>query len=336
MKLDGASDHCERIEILRTLCEKDLIAYVSKNTWGVDLRGPSTYLLGGHGKRIRPILTLLAYKLSGGRDLDTVLPVARAIELIHHATLIHDDLLDQSKTRRGIPSTHSEYGVPYALLAGDNLFQLAYRSILETEASRLRKNKILKVLRTVSRSCSQALAGQAEDLVPISVNAISELGYYRIAEKKTGALFSGAVEAGAQMASANDKILHSLAQFGKRLGIAYQIKNDLADIDLRDRKLATKHFEDLSAGRQTLYLVYALRSASMESRKQISSLLAKRESLSRDAMLKLVKSFDELGAIELARNKARIWAGGALKTLHIFPSSPWKTTLKGLVTTVVE
>lgn len=193
------------------------------------LRSAMEYSLMAGGKRIRPVMLLAACEAFGG-DTDQALPFACALEMIHTYSLIHDDMpeMDDDDLRRGKPTNHRVYGQGMALLAGDGLLSWAFETMLM--AADAGENH-LSAMRALARAAGIGgmVSGQCRDLEQKPENGEEEL--YRLCAEKTGALLSGAAEAGAAIAGTDENTQLRMRRYGEALGVSFQIKDDLLDIE---------------------------------------------------------------------------------------------------------
>lgn len=193
------------------------------------LRSAMEYSLMAGGKRIRPVMLLAACEAFGG-NADEALPFACALEMIHTYSLIHDDMpeMDDDDLRRGKPTNHRVYGQGMALLAGDGLLSWAFETMLA--AANAGENH-LNAMRALARAAGIGgmVSGQCRDLEQKPENGEAEL--YRLCAEKTGALLSGAAEAGAAIAGADENTRLRMRRYGEALGVSFQIKDDLLDIE---------------------------------------------------------------------------------------------------------
>jgi geranylgeranyl pyrophosphate synthase len=175
------------------------------------------------GKRIRPICTLLSCAAAGGREIDA-LNAAVAVELLHSASLIHDDIMDRSELRRGKPTLHSHYGLPTAILAGDLLIALAFKALHGDP-----RNQKGRILEEFANTFVQLCEGQSEDIGFTDIDPIDPAAHREMVRKKTAELLASALAIGALVATENVNTVGCLRNFGLHLGLAYQAQDDLLD-----------------------------------------------------------------------------------------------------------
>jgi len=274
------------------------------------------YVVKHKGKNIRPLLVIMSGKLVGEPTPDTYI-VASIIELLHSASLIHDDVVDDANIRRGFPSINAVWKNKVAVLMGDYLLskcligatktgQLEVFNILSDTAKRLAKGELLQIER--SRKLN-----------------ITETDYFQIISDKTAALISAAAELGARSTSVNSRDHENLRQFGEYLGISFQIKDDLIDY-LGSQKLVGKPIgNDLKEKKLTLPLIHAFKHASQKEIKSIKRTL-KRGAKSKD-ISQIIKFVSQYKGIEYAIDKQNEYALKAKNTLSDYPDSFTKDSL---------
>lgn len=259
------------------------------------------------GKRVRSILTLLSARLFA-QDLEPAVPVAAAVELIHAATLLHDDVIDSAEHRRHKPTVNCKWGNKVAILAGDSLLARAITLLAQRSTP-----QILQIIaRALQRMCEGEIM-QSETLV---CGPLAEAKYLDQIERKTAEFFRACCEAGALAVGANANQVEALSQFGRHVGMAYQIIDDLLDIVGNEETLGKPVGADLRTGVLTLPWLYFLQktSADQSVRVNISSLAAYEQS-------KLAAMLQKYGALEYTVQTARRYADSAKAVLLHFPSN---------------
>lgn len=184
------------------------------------LQTTSQYIIGAGGKRLRPRIMFLSYLASGGRDLMEVIPVAAALELLHTATLVHDDINDDGHFRRGKETINERWGIAYALLTGDYLFTRVYQIMADYPA----------LNRTLADTSIMLVEGEALQATASDASTLNHETYIEVVEKKTAALFNAAAVMGAQLAGASDEVIRALSNYGTNLGLVFQLVDDILDI----------------------------------------------------------------------------------------------------------
>jgi heptaprenyl diphosphate synthase len=279
------------------------------------LNAASRYLLGSGGKRIRASLTLLAARLGSLPDSPAVLHIATSIEMIHAASLVHDDLIDEADVRRGRPTVHKEWGSNVALMVGDYLFALAAGQMAEVGDPR-----IIKILaRSVQCLCEAELT-PVTDVEPIQ-QAIEQ--YYAKIGGKTAALFESAAEAGMIAGDGTFQQVETLRQFGYEIGLAFQIVDDVLDFTGDEQTLGKPAGHDLREGTITLPVIYAV----SQGADNIVREAVHRENPSPELIAAAVAEVHRVCATKHAFTDAERLVHRAIHRLEIFPDSPAKEAL---------
>src|SRR5258706_8310363 len=225
------------------------------------------YLHSSGGKRLRPSLLLLASKLFGGGG-DSAIRLGAVVEIIHAATLVHDDVIDAAETRRGRPSTNAQWGNHTSVLAGDWLYMQAFQI-----AVRERNFRVLDILIGLTQMMVEGELLQLERIGHIDV---SEADYMELVHRKTAGLFSACARLGALVAGADSQTEDKLGEYAWNLGMAFQLIDDVLDFTAREKTLGKPVGGDLREGKVTLPLVYALERASADERRYVERVLADR------------------------------------------------------------
>jgi len=203
------------------------------------LRDASRHILGAGGKRVRPRLALLAYEAVGGTDLNEVIPVAAAVELVHTATLVHDDINDHGSIRRGRPTVNATWGRTFALLTGDFLFTKVYQ--LMAPYGKLNEEFAYATVALVEGETLQAAAAKSGQL--------DRETYMRVIAKKTAVLFAMAAKVGAMIGKGTDAQIEAANQYGFNIGLAFQIVDDILDLIADSKQLGKTAGLDIAQGR---------------------------------------------------------------------------------------
>jgi geranylgeranyl diphosphate synthase, type II len=226
------------------------------------------YVLSGGGKRIRAVLVLLSCEAVGG-TLEHALDAGVAVETLHNFTLVHDDIMDQAASRRGRPTVHTRWDVNTALLVGDSLMGLAYLSLSRAAA---RVNTPLVELLT--DGLLEVCEGQALDLEFERRSDVTVKEYFAMIEKKTGRLLSVASEIGGLVGGGTPRQARALREFGKYLGRAFQLQDDVLDVIADQERFGKPIGGDIVAGKKTFLMLKAVESAKGNDRKLVAGLLA--------------------------------------------------------------
>ncbi|HYA48820.1 MAG TPA: polyprenyl synthetase family protein [Burkholderiales bacterium] len=286
----------------------------------------SRYVLRKKGKRLRPALVLLTARLFRAADEETVF-LASLVELVHTASLIHDDIVDKADLRRGTESVHAKWGANVTVLLGDYLYIKSIGLSLES-----RHDRIVRILADVS---ARMIQGELDEYARGGDLALSEKDYLGIIENKTAILFAACSRIGAVIGQASSRREREAAEFGLNLGLCFQIVDDLLDFTGDERALGKPVLSDLAEGRITLPLIHALRSDGRPYRDRIAGLLGRRDVTpgERDGLLGVLAA---AGSLEYTTAKASGYAGKALEALGRFPDSPPRRALAELVRFVLE
>lgn len=278
------------------------------------------YVLHNRGKHLRPILTILSARLCGQANLNS-LKAAALVETLHIATLVHDDVVDESDLRRSWPSLRRVFNNKKAVLMGDYFLAKALSNMIG-----LRDFRALEVLSSTAERLS---SGEILQLEKALFGGMTEEVYYQMVKDKTASLFGTACELGAITASDDATKWEALRQYGENLGIAFQIKDDLFDL-VGDRESVGKPVAfDVKKNVRTLPLIYALKQ--LEPGKRRSYLRVLRSHARRGKLNQLRSAIEEGGGIEYARERIRHFSDAAIATLRPFPDSKYKSALVNVV-----
>jgi octaprenyl-diphosphate synthase len=270
------------------------------------------------GKRLRPILCILCAR-SFGFSGDDVYPLAAAIEFLHSATLLHDDILDNATLRRGRLAAHLEFGVPQTILAGDVLLALANKMVAAYGKPEL--------MRSVSEAIIQTASGEILELARIGNPSISREDYFRIVTGKTAWLISAATECGAILAGCRAEAVDAARRFGLDLGIAFQLVDDALDFSAPEEVSGKPRGGDLREGKFTLPLLLYLESLDHASRAEFTAGITGR-SLDESAVLDILSRIERNGCIERTKECARDYLGRAREALMRFPDGKERALLE--------
>jgi len=275
------------------------------------------YLQVSGGKRLRPVLVLLASKLFGFEG-DPAIRMGAAYEMIHSATLVHDDVIDKAETRRGQPSINSRWGNHMSVLAGDWLYMQAF-SIALAE----RNFKILDLLIGLTQVMVE---GELLQLAYLRKADLTEDDYFELTYRKTACLFSACLRTGALLADRPEEEENLMASYGINLGLAFQLIDDVLDFTSSEKKLGKPVCNDLREGKVTLPLIYLLQMCAPVDAKKVSRVLDD-GGFENVAFAEVLEMVDRYGALDAARRKAKEFADEAKRCLRIFPECIYKDAL---------
>ncbi|ACG77195.1 polyprenyl synthetase family protein [Phenylobacterium zucineum HLK1] len=278
------------------------------------------HLIAGSAKRLRPLLTIAAARLAGARD-DSCLKLAAAVEFIHTATLLHDDVVDSSQLRRGRVAAHLIWGAPSSVLVGDFLFARAFELMVGAGSM-----AALEILARASRVISE---GEVLQLTRSHDLDLTQEVYIEIIGAKTAELFAAAAEAGAVAAGASPERCRALRRFGQDLGLAFQLVDDALDYSGDAKTLGKNAGDDFREGKVTLPLLYAMARTGAAERDFWQRTVDRREQTEADfdrarELMGQTRALDDTLAL------AARYADSAKAALADFPSNSWRPALEDL------
>ena len=286
----------------------------------------AAYIIAAGGKRLRPLLTLAiarALNYNGNDHLN----LAASVEFIHTATLLHDDVVDESDQRRGQASANAMFGNQASVLVGDFLFSRAFQLMVETHS--------LDVLRILSTASAVIAQGEVMQLASTGNLALTRETYFDVIGAKTAALFAAAAEVGAVIAQADQTIIQSVQDYGQHLGIAFQIADDILDYQGSLETMGKNSGDDFREGKITLPVVMALENATSEERAFWERTLVELKQNDFD-FTHAQEILNKYGCIEKSLEIARDHAQRAQQSLDALPPSPMRDTLKDIALFAVE
>ena len=329
--LGKKKDRPNPIDILTGLVEDDL----SRVNRMIELRMQSSvpmipqlagHLISSGGKRLRPMMTLAAARLSGYEG-DNHIKLAATVEFIHTATLLHDDVVDGSGMRRGKRAANLVWGNKATVLVGDFLFSRAFELMVEIGS--------VDVLRILSHASAVIAEGEVLQLATANNLATTEDTYLEVIAAKTAALFSAACEVGAVVADRSAVEMQALASYGRNFGIAFQLVDDALDYGGTDTRMGKDTGDDFREGKVTLPVVLAYRRGDVEERKFWQRTIEKRkqEDSDLDHALELIEKHNSLAD---TLDRARHYGSIAKDALAIFPDSEFREALTDIVDFAIE
>lgn len=282
------------------------------------------YAVSAGGKRMRPTLCLMVCEALGG-DVDEALPVAVAIEVLHNATLVHDDIEDGDETRRGMPSVWKKYGVPHATNIGDLMIFKSYESIFNSSLSDGMKADIAGRFTQVLVELTE---GQNMEFNFRERDDVSVGEYLEMANKKAGILIGFSMAAGARVAGAPMKLVSFLQKFGSEIGLAFMIRDDVLNIIGDEGKYGKEIGGDIKEGKRTLMMVDCLNKCSEMQRDSIMEILGKpRGEVTDDEVEFVVRIFQRHGSIKFAQDHSRKLVDDAIRSLRGLEDGELKSML---------
>jgi octaprenyl-diphosphate synthase len=285
------------------------------------------YLHEGGGKRVRPALVLLAAHLLGEEQSQPAIRMAGVMEMLHTATLVHDDIIDDAGVRRGRASVNAKWGSEITVLLGDWLYMTAFDMTL-----RERNFDLLDVLTSMTRLMTE---GEIIQLDMIGNSRITQEEHLDIVKRKTAYMFSACAEVGGIVGGATDEERRALYRYGSSVGIAFQLIDDVLDFVSTEDKLGKPVANDLREGKLTLPLIYVMEDGDAKEREMIETVMRERgfQTVARDEILHMLA---EHQALDRARAAARGYAEQAADALSIFAASRYRRALLSVPRFIVE
>jgi len=274
------------------------------------------YLREGGGKRIRPSLLLLSAKALGYHGHGMV-RLGAVVEMVHTATLVHDDIIDGADTRRGRPSANTTWGNSKCVLAGDWLYMQAFHIALQE-----RKFKVLDLLIGLTQQMVEGEFLQMEKLGRM----VGEAEYYDLIYRKTACLFEVSMRLGAVLAGASEEVEEQMGEYGRNLGIAFQIVDDVLDLTATEQVLGKPVASDLREGKATLAIVHTLENGKSHEQEAIGKVLDDL-SFERTSHQEVLNILDRNGSMQYALNSAFQYAEVARAAIAGLPESDYKRAL---------
>ena len=289
------------------------------------------HLIVNGGKRLRPYMVIRSCQILKGK-VSNAMPAASAVEMVHNFSLVHDDIMDNDEMRHGVPTVHKKFGMPIAILAGDVLFSKAFQVITN---SKLSPSATTQLVSRLSKACVDICEGQLLDVKMAEERKIpSQAEYITMIGKKTAALFDVSCAMGAICATNKPKDVSNLSSFGRNLGIAFQITDDLIGV-MGDPKITKKPVgNDLREGKKSLPILMAIKSAKGNDKKIILKAFGNSK-ISKNDLNKAVEVIRSLNIEENVRKQALKYADKAKKSLSKY-SGPAKVELISLLDFVVK
>ncbi|MEM2795771.1 MAG: polyprenyl synthetase family protein [Candidatus Hadarchaeales archaeon] len=320
----------EKIELV----EREIERWVPRSIKPEPLGNSMRHLFSAGGKRLRPCLLLLSCEAVGGK-VEDALEAAAAVEILHTFTLIHDDVMDRDELRRGVKTVHVLWGIPMAIIAGDALFAKVFEALSENvRRLRLSAEKAVEIFRTISVASFEICRGQAMDVLMVQKDRVSEEEYLKMVSGKTGALLDASMKIGAIIGGGKEKEISALSTFGRKIGIAFQIRDDVLGIIGEESKFGKPIGSDIREGKRTLPIIYALRHLPLEKKKMVEEVLGEGK-ISRKKLEKVINLLEECGAIEYSSKLALELVDEAKKELSVIRDSRAKETLLALADFVI-
>jgi geranylgeranyl diphosphate synthase type I len=292
------------------------------------------HILATGGKRVRPFITLKVCEALGG-DVEAALPAAAAVEFIHNFSMIHDDIMDRDSLRHGAPTVHVMYGEPMAILAGDVLFAKAFAITSERLGQAYPPAVSIEMVNILAKTSITLCEGQALDMLLGSTREVPSIEeYMAVIEKKTAALIAAAARLGALAANADPGVVKRVSDYGRSLGLAFQIIDDLLSLVGRQELTGKPVGSDLREGKKTLPIIIAFERAGPQAH-LIREVWGVRTADDR-RILEALAYIKSLGVEEVVRGISEQHVGEAREAISVLPDSPAKALLDELAEFVVR
>jgi geranylgeranyl pyrophosphate synthase len=300
------------------LIERELNLSIPSSTPAI-LYSASKHLTTG-GKRIRPILLTLSFNaVNSKKSIEYALPIAAAVELIHTATIIHDDILDKSSRRRGVETVNARWGNDVALIAGDLIFSRAFGLVATHENKRVGE--------AISYACRRLAEGQVLENMHTRDIKMTEEVYLEVIERKTAALFEACTKCGAILGGGSEEEIKALSRYGYLTGIGFQMTDDVLDVNAGEVKLGKPVGVDVSLGKPTFVILHALKAAKDKDKKTLENILYRRRNSLEDVK-KALNIIRSTNSIEYASKRARSFIANAKKELSVLRDTNSKKALE--------
>jgi len=281
------------------------------------------------GKRLRPIITMLSCEAVGGVP-ETTIPLGIALEYMHNSTLIHDDIVDRDKWRRGLQTTHEKFGLSMAIIAGDALIGETYRMLSYMAPPELGSVIYKQIIRSIADAAKNFYEGEAMDIEFAHRFDVTLPEYMVMIEKKTAQLYWIAGKGGALIGKGTRKQVENMAEYGKLFGLMFQIKDDLLNI-LTDQAELGKQMvgSDILNGKRTLMVVHALSNVTDKTKKKMMAIIGNEKATQNDVM-DVIDIFRETASIDYSQNKLKEFMRNAKLCLDVVEESESKKLLMAL------
>lgn len=300
-----------------------------KNRKPDSLYKPVKYILSTGGKRLRPLLVIFSTKAVGG-NFSVVYNASVAVELLHNFTLVHDDIMDNADKRRGMLTLHKKYDDSTAILAGDGLLSVAYEYLLKDC-----NGKTKEVISAFTKGLIEVCEGQSLDKDFETTDNVTIDEYKLMIMKKTAAMFEMCCTVGALLGGGSPKEIKAVSLFGKNIGIAFQIQDDLLDISGDEKKFGKKVGGDLIEGKKTFLFIKALSKAKGNDKKKLIKVI-KNNGIKPQKVNMYKHLYEKLGVIENAKAEIKFYTNRALRSLKTLKKEDDKEIFSWLANSLIK
>jgi len=301
----------------------EILSDAIKKDAPVTLYEPLKYILSAGGKRIRPILVILSCEAAGGK-MEDALYASVAMELLHNFTLVHDDIMDNADTRRGRETIHKKWNENVAILSGDHLIGMAYMNLLNTKSGRINE-----IVRAFTEGILEVCEGQSFDKEFEIRKDVTIDEYIMMIGKKTAKMLETSALVGALIGNGNEEQISNLKNYALNLGLAFQILDDLLDINSTEEELGKKIGGDLVEGKKTFLLLKATELVTEESDfNKIENIIIKNGLENNEYKIQEIKNiYEKYGVIDFAKKEIEKYTLLADRYLNTFPDGVSKDKL---------
>ena len=317
-------------QVIRTLADDDMQAvnqliYQRLQSDVALVNQLAYYIISGGGKRIRPLLAVLSARAIGYQG-DAHISLATIIEFIHTATLLHDDVVDESVLRRGRDTANQLFGNAASVLVGDFLHTRAFQMMVELGN--------MRIMQLLSEATNLIAEGEVMQLMNCNDPSTTEDNYLQVIYCKTAKLFEAATHCAAILANQPAHIEQALRDYGKYLGTAFQLIDDVMDYSSSSETMGKNVGDDLSEGKPTLPLIYAMAQGTPEQKKRIEQAITERDGM--EYLNEILDILQQTHALEYTVTRAEQEARKAIDALSVLPDSDYKTALQALAKSAVH
>ncbi|MEE8199182.1 MAG: polyprenyl synthetase family protein [Thermoplasmata archaeon] len=284
------------------------------------------YVIGAGGKRVRPAVTILSYYVVGGSDVNRAVRIATTLELVHSATLLHDDINDGGVMRRGQPAAFKKYGLQNALVTGDFLFTKAFAIGAKFDPA---------IVDITAEACVRLAEGEIRQRANARDLSISQEDYLAIIQQKTAGFFSAGAKVGASLGGGSLEQIAALSEYGRHLGIAFQIVDDILDVVGDEATLGKPIGSDVREGNMTLLIQHALNNGNATAKKELAGIV-RAGPKSDEEVRRALDIIASSGAVEQARTRAGGYSVRAKESLGALGSDPRKLELIRLADLILQ
>ncbi|MBE0645867.1 MAG: polyprenyl synthetase family protein [Bacteroidetes bacterium] len=318
----------DRYNTYRSLIDTRLSTVIDRDK-PVTMYEPARYVLSGGGKRVRPVLVMLACEAAGGDPRDAV-DAGVAVEILHNFTLVHDDIMDRADTRRGRLTVHKKWDENIAILVGDELMGIAYKTLLNTE-----KGDMRALTRVFTDGVIEVCEGQSYDKEFELLPTVSEEEYMMMISKKTGWLVAISAEMGAIIGGADDARRAALVEYARCVGRAFQVQDDLLDVVADKEEFGKPIGGDIIEGKKTFLLVKALNRATGDDLALLEA-VAMKTATQENLVARVTAIYEEYGVLDIAREKIAQDTDAAIRALEALEDNDGRQMLVWLAQMLLE